>query len=109
VLRVIIPQMATMQRANTRLFNMWSMPDVAAQLILPPDSLIQQRPGARHRALRLDHFGVRALFVTGAWLARSFFRGAPPDGTLARAVAAIRRRLTERAATSPQASGSGGK
>jgi hypothetical protein len=29
VLRVIIPQMATMQRANARLFNMWSMPDVA--------------------------------------------------------------------------------
>jgi hypothetical protein len=78
VLRVIIPQMATMQRANTRLFNMWSMPDVATRLILPPDSLIQQRPGARHRALRLDRVGVRALLVTGAWLARSFFRGAPP-------------------------------
>jgi hypothetical protein len=78
-------------------------------LILPPDSLIQQRPGARHRALRLDRVGVRALFVTGAWLARSFFRGAPPGWDFGPAVAAIRRRLTEWAAASPQASRSGGK
>lgn len=43
------------------------------------------------------------LGATGAWLARSFFRDAPPRWDFAPAIAALRRRLTEWATASPQA------
>src|SRR5262245_4950495 len=43
------------------------------------------------------------LGATGAWLARSFFRDAPPGWDFAAAIAVLRRRLGEWAAASPQA------
>jgi hypothetical protein len=42
------------------------------------------------------------LGATGAWVSRSFFRGVPPDWELPKAIAAVRQRLTEWAATSPE-------
>ena len=43
------------------------------------------------------------LNATGAWVARSFFRGMPPDRDFAGAIASLRRRLTEWAAATPEA------
>jgi hypothetical protein len=48
--------------------------------------------------VRVDLTTARA-----AWLSRSFFPAAPPGWDMAPAIAALRRRLTEWAAASPQA------
>jgi hypothetical protein len=42
------------------------------------------------------------LGATGAWISRSFFRGAPSDWNLREAIAAVRQCLTEWASASPE-------